>query len=482
MWIFYIILGVIATLVILFLAVILVRAAAFNPKSGVEADQSQVDFDKEKAINNLAQLVRCKTVSYYSHDDEDDAEFEKLINLLPTLYPNVFKVCEFTRFPDRGLLFKWSGKTEGNPSVMMAHYDVVPVNESAWDKPPFDAVIENGVMWGRGTLDTKVTFNGVLFAADKLICDGFIPENDLYFAFSGGEEVNGMGAVHIVDYFEKQGITPEMVVDEGGAVVENVFPGVKTPCGLIGIAEKGMMDVRFSAKSSGGHASAPKPGSPVVALSKACINIENNPFKAHLTPPVAKLFDTLGRHSSFLYKIIFANLWCFSGLLNMICKKSGGELNALMRTTVAFTRMQGSATNNVIPPEATMVSNIRINPMDSMESVLAGLNKKVNNEKIEITKINGTDPSRISKTDCIGWDRVANAVASTWKGCIVSPYLMVQCSDSRHWGRISDRVYRFSAMDLTAEERATIHGNNERVRLDGACRAVEFYIRLMKQC
>lgn len=474
----YIILAVIAA----FLAVVLIRTATFKPKPQCGVDNTTVEFDKEKAMENLAQLVRCKTVSYYSREDEDEAEFKKLIDLLPTLYPDVFKVCEYKEFPDRGMLFKWSGKNSGAPAVLMAHYDVVPVNESAWEKPPFDAVIENGVMWGRGTLDTKVTFNGVLFAAQKLISDGFVPENDIYFAFSGGEEVNGKGAVHIVDYFAQNGIIPAMVVDEGGAVVENVFPGVKGACGLIGIAEKGMMDIEYRAKSMGGHASAPKPNSPLVALSRACIKIEDNPFKAHITKPVAEMFDTLGRHSNFLYRMIFANLWCFLPLLNMICKKSGGDLNALMRTTVAFTRARGSSTNNVIPPEAAMVSNIRLNPEDNMEKALEILNKKVNNPNIEIVKITGMNPSPISKTDCPAWDKVSLAVASTWKGAIVSPYLMVQCSDSRHWGKISDRVYRFSAMDLTNEERATIHGNNEGVRIDCACRTVEFYIRLIKQC
>ena len=110
------------------------------------------------------------------------------------------------------------------------------------------------------------------------------------------------------------------------------------------------------------------------------------------------------------------------------------------------------------------------------------IKKTVADDRVEVTCMHGMNPSRISRTDCEGWDKVASAVASTWKGCIVSPYLMVQCSDSRHWGRISDRVYRFSAMDLTSEERASIHGNNEKIRIDALGRTVEFYIRLMKKC
>ena len=473
---------VIAALIVVFLAVVTVRALRFTPKPQPRLSQEEVSFDRDAAVDALAQLVRCKTVSYNDHSLEDEEEFQKLISLLPRLYPNVMETCEFRQLPDRALLLRWPGKNPGDPAVMMAHYDVVPVNEEAWDKPPFEGILEDGVLWGRGTLDTKVTFNGILSAANHLIARGFRPERDVYFAFSGGEEVNGLGAPNIVAWFREQGIQPALVVDEGGAVVENVFPGVKVPCGLIGIAEKGMMNARFRARSQGGHASAPKPHTPVGVLSAACKRVEDHPFKAHIQGPAAQMFDTLGRYSTPLYRVIFANLWCFGWLLDLMARKSGGEMNALLRTTVAFTQMQGSSARNVIPPEATMVANMRLNPSDSVASALDYLKKKVANDAVEITALESFEPSPVSETGCEAWDKVAASVAETWRGCVVAPYLMVQCSDSRHYGPISNHVYRFSAMDLTAGERSTIHGNNERIRVETVGKAVEFYIRLLGRC
>ena len=472
-------------LIILFaalIAVLLTRTALFRPKKEDAAEEEEIDFDRSAALNALAALVRCRTVSNEDHALEDDAQFDKLLELLPTLYPKVFETCALLRLPDRGLLFSWKGREEGKPAVLMAHYDVVPVEEENWDVPPFEAVIRDGAMWGRGTLDTKSTFNGILSAAENLIAQGFTPLHDVYFAFSGGEEVNGLGAVHIVDYFSEQGIEPELVLDEGGAVVEKVFPGVSGPCGLIGIAEKGMMNLSFSLSTMGGHASAPLPHTPVGKLSAACVQVEKHPFRAHFTKPALEMFDTLGRHSSFLYRMIFANLWAFGWILDLICRRSGGELNALLRTTVAFTQMQGSKAPNVIPPSASMVANLRLNPKDSVQDALDTIRSIVRDRDVELKVLRSFEPSPISSTDCEGWRRVSRAVSATWKGCLVAPYLMVQCSDSRHYRDLSDRVYRFSAMDLTKEERASIHGSNEHIRLETACRAVEFFIRLLKQC
>jgi len=473
---------ILLALLVVFLAVILIRAAMFQPKAQPPVSNEEISFDKDAAVESLASLIRCKTISYSDHSLEDDAEFRKLIDLLPSLYPHVFSACSFQQLPDRALLLRWPGKEAGDPAVLMAHYDVVPVDEAKWEKPPFAAVLEDGVLWGRGTLDTKVTLNAILSAANHLISQGWQPEKDIYFAFSGGEEVNGKGAVNIVNYFTEHGIQPAIVVDEGGAVVENVFPGVKEPCGLIGIAEKGMINAQFKTLSGGGHASSPPVKTPIGTLAKACRSILEHPFKMHITKPAAEMFDTLGRRSTFLYKVIFANLWCFAPVLDLICRLSGGELNALVRTTVAFTQMEGSNARNVIPPEAKMVANMRLNPADSVQSALEYLRATVKDPAVEVSALESSEPSPISETGCEAWNKVAAAVAETWRGCVVAPYLMVQCSDSRHYRDLSRHVYRFSAMDLTAEERRSIHGNNERIRVETLHRSVEFYIRLMKKC
>jgi len=475
----YIVLG----LIVAFLAVVLIRTALFRPPAEERKTPQPVEFDREGAVEALRELIRCRTVSFYDSSLEDDNEFDKLVNLLPKLYPEVARVCSLIRLPGRALLYKWEGERHDEPVVLMAHYDVVPVNEEGWTKPPFEAVVENGVLYGRGSADTKQTLNGILFAANHLIAQGFKPQRDIYFAFSGGEEVNGPGAVHIVDWFKERGITPAFVLDEGGAVVDKIFPGVTRPCGLIGIAEKGLMNVEFRVASAGGHSSAPKPHTPIGVLSRACCRLENRPFPMKLAGPAAQMFDTLGRHSSFVYRMIFANLWCFGWVLDRMAKKSGGEMNALLRTTVAFTMAQGSQAPNVIPPSASFVANLRLNPHDTIDSAVAYIRKVIKDESIQLTVgKESMNPSVISETNCPAWDTVAETVSETWPGCIVSPYLMVACSDSRHYGRISNRVYRFSASDLTADERAGIHGNDEHIRLEVVHRAVEFYIRLMRKC
>lgn len=464
------------------LASLAARAAQFAPPEEEPRSPEPVTVNIDELVDTFSRLIQCKTVSYYDHSLEDESEFDKLVGMLPELYPHVYEACSLTRLDGRALLYKWPGREPGNPAVLMAHYDVVPVEEDAWEHDPFCGEVIDGELWGRGCLDTKSTFNGVLFSANALIAEGFVPEHDVYFAFSGGEEVSGPGAINIKEWFVEQGIEPELVLDEGGAVVGDVFPGVSVPAGFIGIAEKGNMFVRLSAKSGGGHASAPKPDSPIPVLAEAVDAIETNPMPIKMSEPVAKLFDTLGRYASPLFRMLYANIDVFMPVLDLICRKTGGNLNALMRTTIAFTQMKGSAAPNVIPSTAEVVLNVRVNPEDTVDDVMAYLKETIDDPKVKIEMMDGWNPSTVSRTDCEGYARIASAVADTWTDCVVSPYVMVQYSDSRHYSRFSDRVYRFSAYDATSEELATIHGDNERIRLDALRRTIEFYTRLMRQC
>ena len=207
------------------------------------------------------------------------------------------------------------GPFSDDATVLMAHYDVVAADSAEWDKPPFSGEIdEDGVLWGRGAIDTKITLCAILEAAEMRMRNGFVPEHDVYLSFSGDEEIMGPSAPAIVAWMEEKSIHPALVLDEGGAVVTGVFPGVKKPCAVVGITEKGVLDIEFSARAAGGHSSAPALRQPVVDLAKAIEKISRKPFPLRLTPAAAKMFNTLGRHSSFAFRLLFANLWCFPAL------------------------------------------------------------------------------------------------------------------------------------------------------------------------
>lgn len=478
-YVLWVVLAALAALV----TVVAVRTARFKPEKGGEEEMvlPELVVDTERAAESLAEMVRCRTVSSRDRDAVDEKEFQRFRDLLPKLYPKFHSTCSLTRVGDTGLVYLWKGRSSDEPSVLMAHYDVVPAEESAWDKPPFEGIIEDGVLWGRGTLDTKCTLCGALEAAERLISEGFTPEHDVYFSFAGDEETSGVGAPQIVDLLQEKGIKPALVVDEGGAVVQNVFPGVKDRCALVGIGEKGMLDLEFYIKSTGGHASAPPAHGPVGKLSQAVADMENHPFPSVIAKPVAEMFDTLGRRSTLLYRAIFANLWLFKPLLAAICKRSGGELNAMMRTTCAFTMTEASKASNVLPPYAKFTANFRIITGETVESTIERAKKTIANDEIELRAVGGQNPSIASDTSCEGYKKLSRAIKSTWRDVVVSPYLMMACSDSRHFCRISDKVMRFSAMELSAEERGLIHANNERIRLDALGETVAFYIRLESQ-
>ena len=462
-----------------FLLTLIIRTLLFVPKDKPVSPGEEVAIKDTRAVETFQQMIRCRTISYDDVSLRDEQEFDKFRTLLDERFPRVASTCEKHLIKPAGVIYHWKGKSDGNPWVLMAHYDVVPVEETMWSEKPFDAIIRNGEIWGRGTVDTKSTLLGVMEAAETLIENNFMPQHDLYLAFGGDEEIDGDSAQAMVQWFQERNISPN-VLDEGGAIVEGAFPGVTKKTAVIGTGEKGTTNVAFTLNGKGGHASSPASHTPVGVLAKAITAVENHPFKAVLVPPVADLFDTLGRHAGFGMRLIFANLWCFKPLLFALAKQKGGELNAMMRTTCAFTKMRGGTAWNVIPPKVSAGANLRL-LNHTQEQAVAELKKKIGNDQVQVEVVRGSSPSPYSCCKGETWDTIKETIRQTWPDVIVSPYLMMAASDSRHYAGISDRVYRFSPMEMSSEVRKTIHGHNERIPVKALLKTIAFYIRLIRK-
>ena len=471
---------IIIILLIALIAVMVFNAVRFKAADNGPRTVEDVKVNGDRAQQNLSTLIKFETVSNADYDKTDKAVFAAYRAKLKELYPNVTAASEYKELGNTAMLFKIKGKSSENPSVLMSHYDVVPVEEDRWQHPPFCGEIIDGVLWGRGAIDTKITMVGIMEALEDLLADGFMPENDLYLSFGGDEEVGGISAPAVVDYMEANGIKPALVLDEGGAVVDGVFPGVNKPIAVIGIGEKGIAQVEFTATSSGGHSSTPPVHTAVGKLAKTIVNLENKPFKAQVTEPVAGLFRKVGPHSPFALRMVFGNMWLFKGLLGRLASVLGGEINAMMRTTVAATMAQGSKQHNVLPNVATANVNVRLLNNVNQQQAQAHFDS-VCSKDVTCRFISYQDASPYASTESEAWHKVEKAVGDTWRDAIVSPYLMLAGSDSRRFSRICRDVYKFSAMALSKEERGLIHNDNERIAVEKIDQCVEFFHRLIVQ-
>lgn len=452
---------------------------------------------QEKIISDMCEMIKIKTISYQDDNLVDWTQYQTFENLLKEKYPTIYQKGDFFKIGKTGLVHKIPSTNSNNKAhVFMAHYDVVPAIQEEWDFPAFagDIVSKSGedFIRGRGTLDTKGTLCAIMEAVEIKLKEGWLPSTDLYLCFSGEEEISGNTTAEIVDWFKNQNISVEFVLDEGGAIVENAFPGVSKPCAMIGTAEKGFINMDITINGKPGHASAPPKHSSIGLAAKVATNLEkvarkSSFAKVNFTKPVKELFSVMGPNNKILgLRFLFSNLWLTKPLVNLASKIIGGELFALLHTTTAVTMMEGSSAYNVLPSQGKIGVNFRLLEGDTVEKAenrVKKLVKKALGSKIEFsTNIpQGNNPSIVSDTNCPQWKNLCHAVAKTWDNILISPYLMMACSDSRHYCKITDKVYRFSGMFLSKEERGMIHGKNERISTKTLITTVEFYINLLEE-
>ena len=459
---------------------LLYRAIQFKPIKALQLGSPRAALVPEMPVAvKLSELVKLQTVSRADPALEDADSFTSFQEKLQQLFPGVAAHCPRVIVAGKGIVYCWQGKDSVDPRVLMAHYDVVPADPASWKRPPFSGEIAEGFVHGRGTLDTKCTLAASMEAAEGLIAEGFVPGHDIYLCFSGDEEVGGPTCQAIIDTLAEAGVQPGFVLDEGGGVTRESLPGVDLPCALIGTCEKGMTQLVVTATAQPGHASTPPRHTALGTLAKAIHRLENHPWPVRLSPTLLLMADTLGRHARLPYRMVYANLKLLRPLLGFYAWLRGGTVNAMLRTTCAFTTAQGSGAVNVLPGAASAGANVRIIPGESVKSVKRRAARVLRDKRLSLQLVGGDEPSPVSRTDDDKWALLCEAVSDIWPEAVISPNLMLGATDATHYSRICQNVYRFSGRETTKEENALVHGNDERIGTGKLAKIVAFYEALM---
>jgi len=447
-----------------------------EPEAAQERAEGATD-----AVAKLQALVRIATVSRPEEDAVDRAAFEAFHGALARLFPLLHERLERHRVGTHGLLYRWPGADATRPVVLMAHQDVVPVDEAApWQRPAFGGEIHDGAVWGRGTLDDKGALVGICEAVEALLVEGFVPAQDVWLSFGAREEVSGADAQLAVAALRNFGVRPWLVLDEGGAVAHDAFPGVKPPLGVIGVAEKGTTTLELVAEGRGGHSSTPAAGGPTARIARAVTRLESRPMRPRLPEPTVRMFEQLAPHAPPRLRRLFQHAGRFRPLLARALLASGPEAAALARTTISVTTLEGSPAHNVIASRATAGVNVRVTVGDSVASVVRHVRRVIADASIRIEVLDANEPSPVSPSGGPAYGLVAETIEAVFPDAVVTPYVMMAATDARFFAPICPHVYRFAPFRMTREQRESIHSYDEHLRVDDLLAGVEWYRRLLR--
>ena len=467
-----------AVLILIVYGVMLARAMRVHRARSKWMPALSADTERSKrAAEVLSAAVRMKTVSRADPSENDGAEWVKLRDQLRKSFPKVHKTLIREIIGDYSLLYIWKADAaQGEPVLLCGHLDVAPA-EDGWEHSPFAGVIDDGYVWGRGTLDCKGSAVAMLEAVETLLARGAKPSRDVYIAFAHDHESGRAGAGAIARRFAEHGLSFYFALDEGGWLTRGTLP-IRAPVAQIGVAEKGRMTVKLSASERGGHASSPPPHSAIGLLAEAVARMEYKPCKARLTPAVVAQLKSVCPDLPFNWRFALVNMPFTSGKVIKLCSKDV-RLNALVRTTVAVTRALGGSAANVLPQAARAWLDVRLLHGDDGDDMLRYIEDMVSDLDITVERLDCEPPSPVSEHQCEQFALIKSCVHGVFGKVRVIPALVTSSGSVRQYERFCSNVYRFSPFSLTPMDQNRIHGVDEGVRVDSLGTAIAFYRELL---
>jgi carboxypeptidase PM20D1 len=419
------------------------------------------------------------------------------------MYPRVHRTLTREVIANYSLLYTWQGSDPGlAPILLMSHQDVVPVeagSERDWEHAPFGGEIADGLVWGRGTLDIKNGVIGILEAVETLLQEGFRPQRTVYLCFGHDEEISGPeGSVNVMRTLQQRGVHLESVIDEGGAIVTGSMPGVERPVAMVGVVEKGYMNIELRVQSEGGHSSAPQAVTAIGRLSRAIERVETRQMPDRIDF-IRMQFDALASELPFAMRMLFANLWLFGGVVKRRLA-AVPNTNALIRTTTAPTIFHAGVKDNILPRQASAVINFRLLPGDTIDTVTEHVRKVIADDQVQLhgfraavqaggaeapdalVAIGGWEASPVTDTRGAAFMTLTRTIREVYPEVVVAPYLVGGGTDARYFAPICDQIMRFSPVRLAVTDLGRMHGVNERLSLKNCGDMVRFYHRWICAC
>lgn len=467
MVIIYFLLAIAGLILVLFLNTA-VKTAKARKLQGTHPEFTQEQL--EEYGRSLQDMIRCKTVSV--KDSYDDTEFAKLRAVVEEHFPLLHQKSQRQIFAKDCWMYKITGKDDARNILLMSHHDVVPADEE-WKYDPFSGHIEDGVIYGRGAADTKGSLCAILAGMEEMLAEGFVPEVNVYIVSSHNEELGGDGITSAREYFQQQGIRFEVILDEGGAIVDPPLGNMNCEkCAMVAVHEKGRCKVTCTATWASNHVSLTGyKNNPVERMAAFIKEVSTGKlFITRLSPPVTEMFAQLAPYCAFPMNVLFCNLWLFSGIIRKVLPGINATAGGMVGTTCAFQTIEGG-TNDKYCKATAMLRNVSEEDLKADLEALRAVAKKYGVE-VEITHQEYYKPADMGSK---AYAYTMDCLKEVFPRYPAAPYILPAGTDAWKLTPVCDCVLRFAPTRMDSKQLASIHAVNENIDVSAVAEAAAFY-------
>ncbi len=346
------------------------------------------------------------------------------------------------------------------PLLLLNHLDVVPVDRKAWRFDPFAAVIQNGEIWGRGTMDMKGIGIEQMMALVTLKKSGILPPRDIVMLSTADEENNGTYGIRwMIDHHFSE-IDAEYVLDEGGFGTRSILAPDKLVFG-IEVGEKQTLWLRVTAHGTAAHGSQPIPDNANVTLLAALQKaMALPPAKPH--PVVAEMIRAIGEP--------------------LAANKYTAAIQANTVSLTTLTSGVGSPVKvNVIPSTAVATLDCRLLPGVNAPEFISGMKARINDSRVTVDMINEPEDPGPSSSHTPLFEAMTRAIRKVHPDAIVTPMLVPHGTDSNKLRVKGVIAYGFTPMVLDLSTAGSMHSDQEHIPIAEFETGIQIFYEVLKQ-